>query len=131
MNADAIEFPALVFAQGTVFVFQSLEEFTTATRTGIRNGFYDALTIIDRRGQRFEVKGAEIQKRLGVLSGRYRVAPKVISSSVGPPLGELKSMVLAAMNHPRWTAVYRVEELEDALRSSASVAELVSTLGHD
>ena len=128
VGVDAIEYPALGFSQGTVWVISGCSDLTTATEAGLRSGYFDNLTIVDLNGLQRRVSGVTIVRRCGFLWSRYLVNPVLESGQTELSTDQVRKRVLTALDHPSWSSVYGVQEIQQRVLEASSIAELIEAL---
>lgn len=127
----SLEYPVLVFAQGTVFPKRSAEEATRCTKVALKRGYFSGQVLIDSTGTLLEIEGARKLHGIGPLWGyniflnqRLRVELITEESTSSVDIDEVKKRVLKALRGPLWNGGADVPELVLKVRNAKSIAEV-------
>ena len=69
MDVNNLKFPVLCFNQGLTIKCKNVEELTTCTKTGLKNGYFKNLQIVDSSNKLYKVKETKKIKGVGLLWG--------------------------------------------------------------
>lgn len=106
------------------------EKLTTATRTGLRNGWFDNLYLVDAEARGFQVERIEERGKSGPFWDRKIKLDLVLSPPQRLALEEVQKRVHAALESDRefWEAGNDLDELKGQVRNARSVEEIARWL---
>lgn len=136
MTKPNFEFPVICFFGKFVRVEESFDSLTQTTKTGIKNGIFRDLLIVDSAVTAFHVKDAKKVNGIGFLGGwniflnqKIRVELEIEEEPKKTTLDEVKQKVLKCFfAWHGWSSGGNLPELKKRVQAAASVRELASVL---
>jgi hypothetical protein len=129
-----IEFPVLCFNQDIILVHHTYDEVTTASKAGLKGGWYDGLLIVSANSVAIRVKGATKLYGDGrfwgynvFLNQRIHVGLEFDEPSFEISLGAVKSEVHRSLTkeYDLWSSGESVPRLRSQVNQAQSVVEII------
>ena len=133
-----LAFPVLTFSQNLVNRRESISELTRGTKRGLKNGYYDALFLVDEQGRRFNVTGARRLRILpptnfgdilGFIEGNPRYEVELMFAP-GPPttisLDDTRKLIFDSFQKEKnlWEAMVDFEEFQNKIAAATSLQQV-------
>lgn len=136
---DKIIFPVLTFSRPNVIEFaKDIDRLTSCNRLGLKNGYYNNLSIVDSIGNSFVVAHAHKIGTIGPFWGfnifleqSLRVELEFEKGVEQLGLDDFKDKVLNVFEKDKyfWDSGGNLDELKRAVRSAKTHGELIEKLG--
>jgi hypothetical protein len=117
---------------------ESISELNRCTKRGLRNGYYDALLLVDEQGRRFNVSGARRLRMLppksfghilGFIEGNPRYEVELMFAP-GPPTAisfdDIRKLIFDSFRKEKhlWEAMIDFEEFRDKITAAHSLQQI-------
>lgn len=129
-----IEFPVLGFNQDVIVVHKTYDELTTATKGGVKGGWYDGLLIVGANSVAIKAKGGKKLHGVGrfwgydvFLDQRIRVGLEFNGSPFEISLDAVKNEVHRSLTkeYDFWSSGGSVPRLRAQVNQAESVVEII------
>jgi hypothetical protein len=135
VDADAIEYPALLLHARYGYTVRSAQQLTTATRHALSNGKFNDLLIVSRSGHAYPVAGAKVGS-VGAFGGwnlflnqRIRVELLAAAQRYTIAVDELRNRVFESFQTwEGWQSAENFEEVEANVRRATTVDAIIDAL---
>lgn len=131
---NKLKFPVLSFKNESHLEFyREPKDLTTGTNQGLRNGYYENLSIIDSSGKQYLIKNAEkaTHNFWSIFSSKIEVRLLFDNSNLNElSLGEFKVYLQKIINNDRdfWESGMDIQELSSFIESCNDVKSIIEKL---
>jgi hypothetical protein len=131
-NELSLSYPVVQFSRGLVFPARDALEFTTCSKSALRNGFYSNLSVIDSSGRAWRCKSASKLHGVGMFWGyniflnqRIRITVEMLDCGV-VSTEKLRNDVLRALRSSDSTVDDQVPSLLAQIGEATTCREIIA-----